>query len=162
MNTSAHSYANHSTHSGSIIERVVVSNKVVSTGKKARSAHVEIPKVERFRMMEGAKEGMESARRSKDPQLCHEVNTLKHVPRLFSASSLLFYSAFPIPLRFTLFEGCARLSCILALSGTYGVHDKRMKSAGVEGKLKVLIMMGPAYSPHGPYSSEHLSKIPWK
>ena len=36
----------HSTHSLSFIEYVVARNKVVS----ARKAHVEIPKVERFRM----------------------------------------------------------------------------------------------------------------
>ena len=46
----------HCTHSLSFIECVVASDKVVSTRKKARSAHVEILKVERFRMKEGRKE----------------------------------------------------------------------------------------------------------
>ena len=56
----------HSTHSLSFIEYVVARNKVVS----ARKAHVEIPKVERFRMGEGKK----SAGRPGDPQICHEVH----------------------------------------------------------------------------------------
>ena len=42
----------HSTHSLSFIEYVVARNKVVS----ARKAHVEMPKVERFKMGEGRKE----------------------------------------------------------------------------------------------------------
>ena len=46
----------HSTH---VIEYVVGSNQVVS----ARKAHVEIPKVERFRMMEGRKGEHLKARR---------------------------------------------------------------------------------------------------
>ena len=37
------------------------------------------------------------------------------------------------PRRFTFFDGCAHLSCMLASSETYRIHDKRMKSAGVEG-----------------------------
>ena len=56
-----------------IIERVVASKKVVSAREKARSAHVEIPKLERFRMGERRKEQRLEARRPKeDPQLCHE------------------------------------------------------------------------------------------
>ena len=43
----------HSTHSVSFIECVVASNKVVSARKNVRSTHVGIPKVERFRMVEG-------------------------------------------------------------------------------------------------------------
>ena len=42
----------HSTYSVSSIERVVASNKVVRIRKNTRSAHVETPKVERFRMRE--------------------------------------------------------------------------------------------------------------
>jgi hypothetical protein len=44
-----HLHDNHSTHSVSGIEHAVASNKVVSTRERARSAHVEILKVERFR-----------------------------------------------------------------------------------------------------------------
>ena len=51
-----HLHNNRSTHSVSGIEGCVASHKVVSTGKNARSAHVEIPKVERLRMREGRKE----------------------------------------------------------------------------------------------------------
>ena len=47
----------HPTHSVSFIECVVTSNKVVSARKNVRSTHVEMPKVERFRMGEGRKGG---------------------------------------------------------------------------------------------------------
>ena len=128
---------NHSTHSVGGIEGVVASNEVVSTRKNARSTHVEISKVERFRMRGGRKGERLTARR---PQLCHEMKrvglflcTPKHVPGIFSGSSLLLSPSF-IPQRFALFDVCARLSCMLALSGTYRVQAKRMKHAqGVEG-----------------------------
>ena len=68
LNIAVHN--NHSTHSVGGIEGVVASNKVVSTRKNARSAHVEISKVERFRMRGGRKGERLTARR---PQLCHEV-----------------------------------------------------------------------------------------
>ena len=64
-----HRYDNNSTYSGSSIERVVTSSNIVSTGKNTHSAHLEIPKVDRLRMMEGAREGKKSARRPEDPQL---------------------------------------------------------------------------------------------
>ena len=51
-NSPEHLHDNHSTHSVGSIEDVIASNKVVSTRKNACSAHVEIPKVERFRMRE--------------------------------------------------------------------------------------------------------------
>ena len=57
-----HLHNNHSTHSVSSIERVVTSSNVVSTGKNTHSAHLEIPKVERLRMMEGAREGSKGER----------------------------------------------------------------------------------------------------
>ena len=60
--------AKQSTNSLSFIEYVVGSNKLAS----ARKAHVEMPKVERFRR---GKEGKESAGRPEDPPFCHEVNT---------------------------------------------------------------------------------------
>ena len=86
----------------------------------------------------------------------------KYVPELFpnslSFSSEYYVRAFlqfsPILLRIlgfvfiipqliTLFRGCAQLSCMLDLSGTYRVHAKRMKSAqGAEGVYRV--MMGGA------------------
>ena len=131
-----HLWDNHATHSVSSIEHVVASNKVVSTRKNARSAHVEIPRVERVRMMEGVKEGM-------------EAKTSKHV------------FIFLIPRRLSLFDGCARLSCMLAPSRTHRVHDR---SAGV----KVPLVMGGAFrwTPHFPcmssFNSEDLPRIPWK
>ena len=125
------------THSASGIECGVTGNNMVSTRKNARSTHVEISKVERFRMRGGRKGERLTARR---PQLCHEMKrvglflcTPKHVPGIFSGSSLLLSPSF-IPQRFALFDVCARLSCMLALSGTYRVQAKRMKHAqGVEG-----------------------------
>ena len=67
-----HLHNNRSTHSVRGIEGGVASHKVVSTGKNARSAHVEMPKVE---MREGRKRGKErSAWRPGDPQLRHEAN----------------------------------------------------------------------------------------
>ena len=54
---------NHSTHGVSGIEYVVASNKVVSTSKNAHSAHVEILKMERFKMKEGRKGERPEARR---------------------------------------------------------------------------------------------------
>jgi hypothetical protein len=50
-----HLHDNYSTHSVNVIECVVAGNKVVSTRENIRSAHVEIPKVERFRVREGRK-----------------------------------------------------------------------------------------------------------
>ena len=50
-----HLYDKSSTHSVSGIELVVASNKVVSTGENARSAHGEILKVESLRTREGWK-----------------------------------------------------------------------------------------------------------
>ena len=47
----------------SAIEGVVASNKVVSARENIRSAHVETPKVERFRMREGRKGERSEVRR---------------------------------------------------------------------------------------------------
>ena len=71
----------HSTHSLSFIECVVASNKLAS----ARKAHVEMPKLERFRWR---KEGKESARRPEDPQFCHEVNACCPKACVWAPSSL--------------------------------------------------------------------------
>ena len=48
-------YDSQSTHSVSSIEHVVASDKVVSTCKNARSTHVEMLEVERFKMRERRK-----------------------------------------------------------------------------------------------------------
>ena len=64
-----HLHDNHSTHSVCGIECVVVSNKVVSTRKNARSAHIEILKSERFRMREGRK-GERLEARTRPPSTC--------------------------------------------------------------------------------------------
>ena len=106
----------HSTYSVSSIERVVASNKMVSIRKNTRSAHIEIPKVERFRM----REEIRAPGRQKTPNyVCHEVDACwlpKHGPELLSGSSLLLgpSSSFLGSL-FTLSDGCAQLSCTQGL-----------------------------------------------
>ena len=146
---------NHFTHSLSSIEHVVASNKVVSTCKNPRSAHVEIPKVEMFRMRAGGREGTGSAGRPGDqrrPPTSHEVNAClvylclpKYVPELLQFSPRLLLHVlvfiFLILRRLTLFEGCTQLSCMLPCLEP--VYAKGMKSAQVvEGVYWV--MMGGA------------------
>ena len=75
--------AKHSTHSLSFVECVVASNKVAS----ARKAHVEMPKVERFRMREGRKGEHPEAKRPPNmpPGECmfwFIFKYIKHVPEL--------------------------------------------------------------------------------
>ena len=48
-------------------------------------------------------------------------------------SSLLLAFVFLIPWPFTRFGGWTRLYCMLALPGTFRVHDKGMQSADAEG-----------------------------
>ena len=82
-----------------------------------------------FRMMEGVKEGKESAQRPEDPQLCHEVNTRWSIfvyPSALAWAFLKLQSSFLGGLPF---DGYPQLSCVLAPSGTYKVYDKRVKSA---------------------------------
>ena len=123
-----HRHGNHSTYSVIIMECAVVSNKVVSARKNARSAHVEISTMERLWMRERNKETKGSAQAQVE-RSCHESVYLyihKHVPRLFR---LLSFVLRPL----TFFCGPARLYSTLVLYGTYRSHDQRMKSAGVEG-----------------------------
>ena len=102
----------HFTH---VIKCVVGSNKVVS----AQEAHVEIPKVERFRMREGRKgERLASAcQRPKNGPIM--PRTPKHVPHLLQLSPRLAQSS-SSPSSFigallssmgplTVFDGSARL-----------------------------------------------------
>jgi hypothetical protein len=121
-----HLHHNDSTHSISSNEHVVVSNKVVSTLKNARSAHVEIPKVERFRMMEGRKgERLEAV----NGCLAGTLSTWQCFSNYF-----LLVLVFLVPLYPEMaahpFCDLARLFCMLALYGIYRVHEKGMKSAG--------------------------------
>ena len=98
----------HCTH---VIECVVGSNKVVS----AHEAHVEIPKVERFRMREGRKgERLASAWRPKDgpimPQRGRALVYFRIPPNTcppFSILCSVLVFAFLIHWRFTLFDGSA-------------------------------------------------------
>ena len=88
--------------------------------------------------MEGAREGKESARKPGDPQFYHEENSCLSIFIIIlytPTTCLVFLSVIFLapPRRFTFFDGCARLSCMLAPSEIYRIHDKRMKSAGVEG-----------------------------
>jgi hypothetical protein len=120
---------------------------VVSTCKKARSAHVELLKVERFRMSEGRKGERPKARRPPImPQGEHVVIYLYISP----STCLSFFSDSPPVFSFLgglppSVGGLDFLACwqMLALSGIYRVHATGMKSAqGVEGVYWV--MMGGA------------------
>ena len=124
LNIPVHDSDNHSTHSVGGIEGVVASNKVVSTRKNARSAHIEISKVERFTVRGGRKGESLAARR---PQLCHEVKACWSI-FMYSQARAWYFLKFSLLLspsfilqRFALFDVCARLSCMLELSGTYRV-----------------------------------------
>ena len=84
------------------------------------------------------KEGKKSAWRPEDPQSCREVPVNACWSIFIYWNFLRFQSSprsvFLIPRPVTLFDGRARLSCMLALFGTYRVQAKSMKSAqGVEG-----------------------------
>ena len=100
----------HSTHSLSFNECVVTSDKVVSARKEARSAHVEILKME--------VQGEKRQERTVHPQSC----TCKHIPFSNALSSLLHVLAFVflIP-QLTVFGRCAGLS-LLVLYGIHGAH----------------------------------------
>jgi hypothetical protein len=97
-----HSHDNHSTHSVRG-ERVVASNKVVSTRKNACSAHVEILIVKMFKTGEGRKgERLEARRPPITPRggrmFWSIFIYLKHVPGLFQLpSSLLLVFVFLVP-----------------------------------------------------------------
>ena len=122
FNSPERSYNNHSTHSVSGIEHVGTRNKVVSTSKNTRSAHAEISKVQRFRMMARVKEGKESARRPEDPQLSHDLLVR---PRARAGAFLRLHSS----------PGLCLSHSSAVLPSLVGVLTflQRIKSAGVEG-----------------------------
>ena len=120
-----------STHSQvSINECAVVSVKVVSACKEARSAHVEILKVDV--QDEGRKERTAPKSQSRHEAkacLCLFLQKRKHMPGLFRLSNLLkVLLVFVIPRLFTVFGEWARLSSVLVLYGTCRAHNARMKS----------------------------------
>ena len=113
----------------------------MSTSKNARSAHVEIPKVERLRMREGRKEGKErSAWRPGDPQLRHEVNACSDLflytclsfsdcPQLsFQSSRRLRFSCSSV----SRYGGSVNGLDFLR-AGSHRAHDKELKSVGALG-----------------------------
>ena len=84
--------------------------------------------------------------------------TQKHVPGLFRLSSnILPAFVFLAPRRLTLFGGLARISSLLVLDGTYRAHERRMKSAGIEGAY-VCCVGGASWTPHFPRISSSAAK----
>ena len=120
-------FSKYYTHSISFNECAVVSDKVVSARKEARSAHVEISK------MDAQDEGRKK-RTAPKPQSRHEVMAClclflqkrKHMPRLFRLSSSPVFSKSSSSLSFlgrllSLARGL-RLSSVLILYGICRAH----------------------------------------
>ena len=126
------SFSKHYTHSLSFNECAIVSDKVVSARKEARSAHVEISKMDV--QDEGRKE-----RTAPKPQSRHEAEACLSIftetqtrartfPTLQFSSFLEVLLVFVIPRSFAGFGEWARLSSVLVLYGACRAHEKRMKS----------------------------------
>ena len=89
-------------------------------------------------MREGKKErGAPRHEDSRDSQSFHGLVYFKNFiytkARAWALPTLRLAFVFLIPRRLALFGGLARLSSMLVLYGTYRAHERRMKSAGVEG-----------------------------
>ena len=134
-----------STH---IIECVVASNKVVS----ARKAHVEIPKVARFRMREGRKgERLARAWRPEDPQLCHEVHACWSIfifpytrasPLQFSQSPDLLGPCLRLPHSSALSSLRWVRSISLHASSAWNLQGSRQSNDIRSGRRRRLLMKG--------------------
>ena len=106
----------------------------MSTRKNARSAHVEIPKVEKFRMREGRKGEAPGGQETPNYAMRRKLflYTLhKHMPRLFLISSSS--SSFSLFLVVHRWRFALLGLCMLVLYGSHEVQDKVMTFSGAEG-----------------------------